>query len=96
MIKATVEANSAHHYAVADATTHPFRDECFDLVVAYNVLMDVEDVSATLKQIGRVIRPGGELVVSIVHPFRDRGDFAGAEPDAPFVLRGNYFGRQRF
>jgi SAM-dependent methyltransferase len=96
MIEAAVDANSAHHYAVADAAALPFRDNGFDLVVAYNMLMDVEDVPGTLKEIRRVMRPNGELVVSLVHPFRDRGDFASAEPDAPFVLRGTYFGRQRF
>ena len=92
MIEAAVDANSAHHYAVADAAALPFRNNGFDLVV----LMDVEDVPGTLKEIRRVMRPNGELVVSLVHPFRDRGDFASAEPDAPFVLRGTYFGRQRF
>jgi len=96
MIEAAVDANSAHHYAVADAAALPFRNNGFDLVVACDMLMDVEDVPGGLKEIRRVMRPNGELVVSLVHPFRDRGDFASAEPDAPFVLRGTYFGRQRF
>jgi SAM-dependent methyltransferase len=96
MIEAAAMANSAHHYAVADAAALPFDNGRFDLVVAYNILMDVEDVVGTLKEIRRVMRPNGELVISLVHPFRDRGDFANVEPDAPFVLRGTYFGRQRF
>jgi SAM-dependent methyltransferase len=96
MIEAAVTATSAHHYAVADAAALPFSDGSFDLVVAYNMLMDVEDVLGTLKEIRRVMRSNGELVVSLVHPFRDRGDFASAEPDAPFIVRGSYFGRQRF
>jgi hypothetical protein len=31
-----------------------------------------------------------------VHPFADRGRFAGPEADAPFVLQKSYFGRERF
>jgi 2-polyprenyl-3-methyl-5-hydroxy-6-metoxy-1,4-benzoquinol methylase len=96
LIGAAAQADSAHEYAVADAAALPFGDGRFDLVVAYNMLMDVEDVPATVKEISRVMAPDGELMVSVVHPFRDRGDFAGKEPDAPFVLRGSYFGRERF
>jgi hypothetical protein len=58
--------------------------------------MDVEDVPAAIREIRRVLRPSGTLVISIVHPFADRGTFAGPETDAPFVVKGSYFGRQRF
>jgi SAM-dependent methyltransferase len=96
LVKASKEVDSAHVYTVADAAALPFKDGLFDLIVAYNVLMDVEDVPVTLQEIRRVLRPRGQLVISIVHPFADRGIFADPEPDSPFVLRGNYFGRQRF
>jgi ubiquinone/menaquinone biosynthesis C-methylase UbiE len=46
--------------------------------VAYNVLMDVEDVPAALKEIRRVLRPSGTLIISIVRPFADRRLFKGA------------------
>jgi SAM-dependent methyltransferase len=58
--------------------------------------MDVQDVPAALTEIKRVLRPSGTLVISIVHPFADRGRFAGPEADAPFVLERSYFGRKRF
>lgn len=96
MVEAAAQVDSAHAYAVADAASLPFEDSRFDLVVAYNLLMDVEDVPAAVKEMRRVLRPGGQIVVSIVHPFRDRGSFASEEEDAPFVLRGTYFGRERF
>jgi SAM-dependent methyltransferase len=96
MILAAKQAESADDYKVAPAANLPFADDSFDLAVAYNVLMDVQDVSAALKEIGRVLRPSGTLVVSIVHPFADRGRFAGPEPDAPFVIRNSYFGRELF
>ena len=96
LVKAAAEADSAHGYAVADAAALPFEDSRFALIVAYNMLMDVADVPATLKEIRRVLRPSGQLVISLLHPFADRGTFAGTEPDSPFVLRGTYFGRHRF
>ena len=96
LVKAAREADSAHEYAVADATALPFADSRFDMIVAYNVLMDLDDVPGTLSEMRRVLRPRGQLVISLVHPFSDRGTFSGTEPDSPFVVRGTYFGRQRF
>jgi SAM-dependent methyltransferase len=95
-ISAAKQAKSADDYQVAAAADLPFADDSFDLAIAYNVLMDVEDVPIALKEIGRVLRPTGTLVISIVHPFSDRGRFAGSAPDAPFVLHNSYFGRKRF
>ncbi|HEX2889075.1 class I SAM-dependent methyltransferase [Vineibacter terrae] len=96
MVAAAAANGSAHRYAVADIAALPFGDQRFDKVVAYNVLMDVADVPGGLREISRVMRPQAELVVSLVHPFRDRGSFAGPAPDAPFVMQGSYFGRERF
>jgi len=95
-VSAAEQAGSAHEYKVAAAGSLPFAENTFDLVAAYNVLMDVEDVPAALKEARRVLRPSGTLLISLVHPFSDRGRFAGPEPDAPFVLQDTYFGRQRF
>ncbi len=96
LVAAAKEVRSADGYAVAPATELPFEGGSFDLVVACNVLMDVEDVPAVLEEIERVLRPSGTLMVSIVHPFVDRGHFAGSEPDATLVHRDSYFGRKRF
>lgn len=96
MVAAAVEAKSADHYCVARAAALPFPDDRFDLVVAYNVLMDVVDMPAAVKEIRRVLRPSGTVVISLVHPFADRGTFAHDAADAPFVVADSYFGRQRF
>jgi SAM-dependent methyltransferase len=95
-VAAACEAESADDYWIAPVTSLPFEDHRFDLVVAYNVLMDVDDVPAAVKEITRVLRRSGTLIVSVVHPFADRGRFASAETEAPFVLEGSYFGRKRF
>src|SRR5215471_2383446 len=96
LVSAAVQAGSADAYRIAAAADLPFENCSFDLVVAYNVLMDIQDVPAALKEIRRVLRPSGTLVISIVHPFADRGRFAGPEVDAPFILQKSYFGRERF
>ena len=81
LISAAEQARSADYYRIAGAADLPFENCSFDLAVAYNVLMDIEDVPAALKEIRRVLRPSGTLVISIVHPFADRGHFAGPEAD---------------
>ena len=75
-------------------TALPFADARFPLVVAYNMLMDVEDLDGALAELRRVIRPDGRLVISIVHPLRDRGAARGRRPSssardwfAPIPLR---------
>jgi len=54
----------------------------------------VENMSATVQEVRRILKPGGTLFISLVHPFRDRGRFIGSDPDAQFVVRGSYFGRE--
>ena len=96
LVWAAEKAVSADAYRIAAAADLPFENCSFDLVVAYNVLMNVEDVRAALKEIRRVLRPSGTLVISIVHPFADRGHLAGPEANASFVLHDSYFGREWF
>ena len=95
-VTAAAQAGSAQHYAVAAAAGLPFADAQFDLVLAYNVLMDVADVPAAVREVRRVMRPTGQLVLSICHPFADRGHFSGSGTNAAFVVEGSYFGRHRF
>ena len=88
-------ADPTGRYLVADAAALPFGDGCFDLVVAYNSLMDVDDMPAAVHEASRVLEPGGRLCVCVTHPTADAGRFQSSEPDAPFVIAGSYLGRQR-
>lgn len=96
LVAAAEDWNSAHEYAVASAAEMPFADARFDLAAAYNVLMDVEDVPAALRQARRVLKADGTFFISVVHPFFDHGRFDSEGPDAAFVMEGSYFGRRRF
>ena len=95
-VAAAAELQSADDYAVASAEALPFADGTFDLAVAYNVLMDIDDVPAALTEIRRVLRPSGTLLISIVHPFADRGRFIDTQAEPVFQVESTYFGRERF
>jgi SAM-dependent methyltransferase len=89
-------ADAAGTYLVADAAALPFGDAAFDLVVAYNVLMDVDDLDGAVAEIARVLAPGGRLAACVTHPVADAGRFAERRADAPFVIEGSYLGRDPF
>jgi SAM-dependent methyltransferase len=75
---------------VADAAALPFRDETFDLVVAYMSLHDMDVMPEAVGEAGRVLEPGGRLCLAIPHPVNSAGSFQGRHEDAPFVITGSY------
>ncbi len=89
-------ADPAGDYREADAAALPFADAEFDLVVAYNSLMDVDDMPGAVRESARVLAPGGRLAVCVTHPVSEAGRFSDSTPDAEFVIRDSYFGRRRF
>jgi hypothetical protein len=62
--------------------------------MAYNVLMNVDDILASTCEITRVSRPSGTVVVSIVHPIADQGHFAGEGSHPQLILSDSYFHRR--
>jgi ubiquinone/menaquinone biosynthesis C-methylase UbiE len=55
-------------YLAASGGALPFADECFDFAVAFMSLMDMAAQDAAVLEAYRVLRPGGFLQFSIVHP----------------------------
>ena len=96
MIELARAADPDGTYLVADAGTLPFEDRSFDLVVAYNVLMDVDDLPGVVREAARVLAPDGRLAACVTHPLADAGQFAERSADAPFVIEGSYLGSRRF
>jgi SAM-dependent methyltransferase len=78
---------------VADATALPLPDACADLVVAFMSLHDVDDFDGAVREIGRVLEPGGRLCLAIVHPINSAGRFEGDAADAPFRIDRSYLAR---
>ncbi|WP_211215289.1 class I SAM-dependent methyltransferase [Actinoalloteichus spitiensis] len=59
LVSAARDADHGGAYAVAEGTALPFADGVFDVVVSHNVLMDVDDLTGTVAEAARVLRPGG-------------------------------------
>jgi SAM-dependent methyltransferase len=55
-------------YVRADGAVLPFADSSFDFVTAFMSLMDVADPETTLVDVARILRPGGFVQFSVVHP----------------------------
>jgi ubiquinone/menaquinone biosynthesis C-methylase UbiE len=96
MIRLAREADPIGEYLVGDAASLPFDAASFDLVVAFNSLMDVDDMPGAVREACRVVEPGGRFCVCVTHPMRDAGEFRGAGPDAAFVIAGPYLGKREF
>ncbi len=62
-IRALVETNVQR----IDGTTMPFADRSFDLVVVIDLLEHVADDGRCVAELGRILRPGGELIVNTPH-----------------------------
>ena len=55
----------------ADALDMPFADNSFDVAfTAYGAIGFVADSGKLMHEAARVLRPGGKLVFSVLHPFR--------------------------
>jgi ubiquinone/menaquinone biosynthesis C-methylase UbiE len=83
-------------FIVADGAHLPFSNDSFDLAVAYNVLMDLDDLPAALAEVARVLELGGRFAVCVLHPIAEAGSFGSRAPDEPFVIEGSYFNQQHY
>ncbi|MEV4350200.1 class I SAM-dependent methyltransferase [Actinoplanes sp. NPDC049596] len=76
----------------ADALALPFADSVFDIVcTAFGAIPFVSDSAAAMREVARVLRPGGSWVFSVTHPMRwifwDEPDETG------LIARNSYFDR---
>jgi len=94
LLEAARSTDPSGEYVLADAADLPFTDDTFDLVVAHNSLMDVQDMPGTVREAARVLKPEGRFCVCVTHPITDIGRFAARDAEAPFIVRRSYFGRQ--
>jgi SAM-dependent methyltransferase len=59
-------------FAPGDVERLPFQDRRFDQVLAFNVLTYVDDPARAVAEAARVLRPGGDLVVTTLAPHQHR------------------------
>lgn len=70
LLRAAQEAGGAGEYVRADAAALPFADASFDLVVADNSLMDIEDMPGAVRESWRVLdsRPSQSTMALAIEP----------------------------
>jgi SAM-dependent methyltransferase len=70
LVKIAREEIAGAGFLVADAARLPFRSEFFDLILCYNVLMNIKSskLPETLEEFHRVMKKDGTLLAVLVHP----------------------------
>jgi SAM-dependent methyltransferase len=96
MLEAGRSEDPGGEYVVGDAAELPFPDGHADLVVAFMSLMDVDDMPEAVRQLARVLEPGGRLVLAVVHPINSAHELDRVHPEDRLVLTDDYFDRRRY
>ena len=79
----------------ADATRLPFAAEEFDLACsAYGAVPFVADSAGVMREVARVLRPGGRWVFATTHPFR--WCFRDDPGPGGLVVEDSYFDRRAY
>jgi ubiquinone/menaquinone biosynthesis C-methylase UbiE len=69
LVSAAQDRHSEGTYLEGWAEDLPFEDKTFDLVTCYLVLIDIPDYRSAIREMGRVLRPGGKILVANINPF---------------------------
>jgi SAM-dependent methyltransferase len=90
LVAAARELDPSMDVRLADAAALPLDDASADLAIAFMSLHDIDAMPAAVREIARVLEPGGQLCLAIVHPINSAGRFETNTADAHFAIRGDY------
>ena len=96
LVAAAGDADPDGEYVVGVAEALPFETSSLDLVVAYNSLMDVDDLAVSVREISRVLRAGGRFCACVTHPVRARGSWETRASGDVYVMEHSYFEARRY
>jgi 2-polyprenyl-3-methyl-5-hydroxy-6-metoxy-1,4-benzoquinol methylase len=95
MVKAAEAAKvPGTSYTRGSAGDVPFTAESFDLILANHLINDLPDIAGPIGEFARVLRPGGTLVILMLHPcfYGRRTERTQGSPPLP---ADEYFTRRR-
>lgn len=84
----TLQSDPRFQFVTGDAFHLPFDDACFDAVVCIRVVHHFHDPRPVIGEMGRVLRPGGTLVLESANKRNVKSVIAFAlrrTPDSPFA-----------
>ena len=87
MVAAARELDPSMDIRLADAAALPLDDACADLAIAFMSLHNVDAMPLAVREIARILEPGGRLCFAIVHPLIRR-DISNARPPRALRHRG--------
>lgn len=92
---ASQRTNTAPYLVQGDAEDLPFPDECFDLACsAFGAVPFVADSARVMREVHRVLRPGGRWVFAVTHPMR--WIFLDDPGEAGLTAVHSYFDRRSY
>ena len=90
LIEAARRADPGGDYRCASATKLPLENASCDLVIAFMTLQDVDELTAAVSEMGRILVPPGAACIAVVHPLNSAGKFENESGDSSFVIGGSY------
>jgi SAM-dependent methyltransferase len=96
LVAAARAADPAIPVHLTDVSAIPLDDGEADLAVAFMSLHDFDALNPALREIARVLEPGGRLCLAVVHPLNSAGGFESLEASSPFVIEHSYLDERRY
>ncbi len=95
MLSAARAKCPAARFEAGDVEALPFEEATFDLAVISLALCHLADPTAAVVELGRVLRPGGTLVISDPHPTNavvgGQAFYGGITPERPMTWVRNHY-----
>ena len=90
MLKEAKKSNKKFRLKYGFADDIPFQSETFDLILIYDSLHHWNNQVASLSEIYRVLKKGGQLMIAEIHPKRRAGHYI-VSMEKFFMMGSNFF-----
>jgi len=66
--KKEIKTKNVEFYQMDLTKKLKFKDNFFDVIISYNILQEIRNISTPFKEMARVLKRRGKLIISITHP----------------------------